>query len=168
MAQDMQPNKPLSGKELRNLIVNDISSVLDQDVMLQHHVAYKQVAYQITVKIMVNNPIIPDWKNKITSKKSTLQQVDANATMESVEAFPLKHEETDEAMDFGMERTRTIESPNQSRIENGLKVPVTRRTAEGDVVEEGILYDTDELPPDGFPDGVVDRALTDEEVSKVD
>lgn len=166
MAEQAQPNKPLSGVELKELIMKDLSSVLDGDTMLVHHIAYRSASYSILVKIMTANPIIPDWTNKTRSKRSTPQQIDARPELAAIHNFPLQREATDEAMDFGLERTRQIISPNQSRIENGLGVPITRRTAEGNVVEEKVHYDIDVLPDDGgFPDGMKERSLTKEEIA---
>jgi hypothetical protein len=166
MAEQAAMNTFLSGKELASLIKNDIDHILNQDTMLQPHVGYRGAAYSVTVKIMTKNPIIPDWTNKVRSKKSTEQQISDNPAMTAVEAFPLKVEEEDEPVNLGVELIREIVSPNQSRIENGLPVPITRRTAEGNTVEELVHYDVDSLPEDSFPDGVTERELSDEEIVK--
>lgn len=169
MAPEAQPNKALSGKELRNLMVKDFSDMLDQDTMLASHIAYRQVAYSISSKIMLSNPIIPDWTNKVKSKKSTANQVEESEALTAVEAFPLKRTADDEPVNIGVERTRQIVSPNQSRIENELPVPITRRTPDGDSVEDSVVYEKASLPDDGgFPDGVTERMLTDEEIERAD
>lgn len=166
MAESAAMNTYLSGKELRNLVMQDIGNILDQDTMLQPHVGYRGAAYSVTVKIMTKNPIIPDWTNKARSKKSTAQQISDNPTLTAVQAFPLVIEEDDEPVNMGAELIREIVSPNQSRIENGLPVPITRRTADGHTVEEHVHYEKDSLPEDGFPDGVTERELSDNEITK--
>jgi hypothetical protein len=165
MAEQVQPNKPLSGKELKEIIVGDITNILEQDGMLASHIAYNRVAYSVTVKVMTNNPIIPNWPNRTKSKKSTPQQIEVNEALTAVEAFPLVRTEEDEAADFGFLRNREIVSPNQSRIENGLGVPITFRGPDGDMKEEKVHYEVDTLPDDNpFADVVTERALTDAEI----
>jgi hypothetical protein len=166
MAEQAAMNTYLSGKELANLIKNDVDHMLNQDTMLASHVGYRGAAYSVSIKIMTKNPIIPDWTNKVKSKKSTVQQIGDNLAMTAVQAFPLVLEEDDEPVNMGAHLTREIISPNQSRIENGLPVPITRRTAEGNTVEELVHYEKDSLPDDGFPDGVTERELSDEEIIK--
>lgn len=166
MAEQAAMNTYLSGKELASLIKNDVEHILNQDTMLASHVGYRNASYSVIVKIMTKNPIIPDWTNKTRSKKSTVQQVADNPAMTALAAFPLAIEEGDEPINMGIELIREIVSPNQSRIENGLPVPITRRTAEGDTVQENVMYEKDSLPEDGFPDGVTERELSDEEITK--
>lgn len=166
MAEQAAMNTLLSGTELKELMKRDFAAILDQDTMLASHVGYRCAAYVITGKIMLKNPIIPDWTNTLRSKKSTEQQIDASAGMAAVDVFPLKIEDGDEPVNVGIELTRNIISPNQSRIENGLPVPITRRTAEGNTVEELVHYEKDSLPEDGYPDGVTVRELSDAEITK--
>lgn len=169
MAQDAQPNKALSGVELAKIITNDITNILEQDGMLTGHIAYTKVAYSITVKIMTANPIIPNWTNKTKSKTSTEQQVAGNEALAAVHAFPLKTADGDETANIGVERTRQIISPNQSRIENGLPISVNLRGPDGDIREEKVHYDVEMLPDDGgYPDGVEERELSDAEIAKED
>jgi hypothetical protein len=167
--EQAQPNKPLSGSEFREIIVNDISSMLSQDGMLAPHIAYSRVSYMVTVKIMTNNPIIPNWTNRTKSKKSTEQQIGGNESMAAIEAFPMSQSPDDEILNMGLERTRDIISPNQSRIENGLAVPITVRGIDGDVEERKVAYDISMLPDDGgYPDGLKDRTLSDAEIKSED
>lgn len=169
MPDQAQPNKPLSGVELKQIIMTDIGNILDQDSMLTSHIAYNRAAYSVTVKIMTGNPIIPNWNNRTASKKSTPQQIEKNEAMASVESFPLQLGEEDTPANLGVERTRQIISPNQSRIENGIPVLISFRGADGDVHEEKVMYEPDMLPDDGgFPDGVTERELDDTEIASVE
>lgn len=167
MGQEVQPNRPLSGTELREIIINDVRDILQQDGMLVKHIAYGNVAYCVTVRIMTANPIIPNWTNKTVSRKSTEQQIAENESLEAVYTFPLSTVEADEPLNIGVERTRQIISPNHSRIENGLPVTITFRGPEGDVKEEDIHYEKELIEEGGgFPDSVVDRELDDAEITK--
>lgn len=167
MGQEVQPNKPLSGKEYAEIIISDLRRVLEQDSMLASHIAYSQVGHSITVKIMTNNPIIPNWTNSIRSRQSTEQQIADDESLKAIQTFPIPRTEDDEPLDFGEELTRQIISPNHSRIENGLGVPVTFRGADGDTKEEKIIYEPDLLPDDTeFGDVVTQRELTPGEITK--
>jgi hypothetical protein len=169
MPEVAQPNRALSGVELKELIVKDLESILEQDSMLASHIAYSRVSYSVNVKIQTANPMMPNWSNKVKSRKSTAQQVEGKPQMQAVESFPLTRGKEEEAMDAGVERTRVIVSPNQSRIENGLGVPITRRNEEGNVVEEKVMYEKDMLPDDGpYADVVTEKKLTPAEIETDD
>lgn len=161
-----QPNRPLNGKELKKIILKDVENILDQDGMLMYHIAYSSVAYSITVKIMTNNPVKPVWPSRTSSQKASIQQVEANPELAAITTFPLARSDGDEGFDVGVERLRDIESPNQSRIENDLPVPVTIRNQDGQMEEKEFYYDKD--PNDPFPDAVRDRTLTEAEILQVD
>jgi hypothetical protein len=167
MGQEVQPNRPLSGKEYIEIILSDIRRVLEQDSMLASHIAYSQVGHSITVKIMTNNPIIPNWSNVSRSQKSTPQQIEDSGELAAIESFPIPRTEDDEPIDFGEELTRQIISPNMSRIENGLGVPINIRGIDGDIKEEKAVYDPESITehPE-LADVVTQRELTPGEITR--
>jgi hypothetical protein len=165
---DPQPNRPLSGAELKKIILQDVENILDQDGMLAHHVAYSRVAYAVTVKVMTNNPIIPEWPNRTRSRKSTPQQIEERPEFEAVKKFPLERAETDVPFDVGMQRIREIVSPNQSRIENELPVTISFRGPDGEPQEKQVIYEKESLPDNGYPDEVADRELNAAEIGTDD
>lgn len=161
MAQDTQPNRPLSGSELRQIMVKDVDSILQQDGMLASHVAYKDVSYEVTVKVRVSNPMQPVWINTTTSKDSTLQQIAADESMAAVNAFPHKSEDAEETFDIGVSKIREIISPNVSRVENGLPVTISHRTPDGEMKEHPVTYEVDDVEmDDAYRDRVTERELT--------
>lgn len=165
MAPEAQPNRPLSGSELKQIIMNDVESVLAQDGMLAPHIAFTRVAYSVTVKVMTGNPMMPSWKNRTTSKQSTKQQVEGKQELVAMNQFPLKPVDGEDTLNIGLERKREIISPNHSRIENGMPITITSRGQDGDVKEEKIHYETDLLPDDGeFADKVTGRELSETEI----
>lgn len=167
MGQEVQPNKPLSGKEYIEIILSDIRRILEQDSMLASHIAYSQVGHSVTVKIMTNNPIIPNWSNVSRSQKSTPQQIAENEELAAIHTFPIPRTEEDEPIDFGEELTRKIISPNMSRIENGLGVPISIRGIDGDTKEEKAVYDPESIADNPeLADVVTQRELTPAEITK--
>ena len=165
---DKQPNRALTGAELRQVILNDVTDILNGDGMMGSHIAYRRVSYLVTIKVMTDNPMLPDgsWTIKTKSKKSTPQQIEESASMEAVEVHPLAGERTEHHLDLGAERKRVVESPNVTRINNGLPVTITARGSDGETKELQATYEPNMFIEGALNDeNVTQRALTDEEIA---
>jgi len=55
-------NRPLAGTELKEIILEDVKQMLDNDGMLSFHIAYGRVAYEVNIKLMMDNPAFPESK----------------------------------------------------------------------------------------------------------
>jgi len=165
MSQEVIANKALSGTELRELVSKDLATMLEMDGMLAGHIAYGTVSYEITVKFHTSRPVEPTWQNRITSRGATLQETELNPGLglEALAAFPLKDAD-DDAVAFGMQRTREISSPNLTRIQEGLPILITTRESDGQFQEKSVLYETADLPDGVVVEGVTDKELTAAEV----
>lgn len=165
MSQEVIQNKALSGTELREIVMKDLGSMLDQDGMLAMHIAYGRVGYEITVKFHTNRPVEPTWQNRTTSRKATVQELELRPGLglDALDSFPLKDAEED-AVAFGLQRTREITSPNLTRIQEGLPIAIAAREADGEVKEKDVMYSLDDLPAGMEKTGVVDRELSADEV----
>ncbi len=167
MSQESQSNSPLSGIELKDIIVRKVEDVLQQDGMLASHIAYNTASFEITVKIKTSNPMVPIWKNKIRSVKSTKQEVEKNPTVAAIESFPHVDKEGEESIKHGVVQQIDILSPNQSRVENGIPVPIRYRNSDGEFKEERAYYDYDAIDPNSeFADKIAQRDLSEEEFDK--
>lgn len=163
MGQEVQPQKALTGEELKKIVLNNVSSMLDMDGMLAGHVAYGRVAFDVTIKFHTNRPVEPTWDNKTVSRKPTVQELEKFPELGALETFPLKNPPED-AVTMGRKRKREITSPNTARIENALPIDVITRDQGGQIIEKKILYETSDLPDGHEPSKVEDTELTPEEV----
>jgi hypothetical protein len=156
-------NRPLSGIELRKIIQDDVEYILAQDGMLANHVAYSRAAYEVTLKLHLDNISYPEHTSKTSSRKASAQELEQDPSKEALESFPLKNT-TEESVKKGRERKREINSPNRARIENGIPIQAQVRQPDGTVETKDILYSTDDYPDDVRPDLPVDRDLEGTEV----
>lgn len=157
LSNETVPNKPLSGEELKKIILQDITSILDRDGMLQHHLAYGRVAYEVRVTLQLANPYLPEHK---VSRKSQdpPKNLPPGDPKKDINAPPLTRKYAKGSVVVGSERERTIDSPNHARIENGLPVTIQRRGEGGRIVEQEVKYDSEDLPDK-------DAGVTDKDVS---
>lgn len=162
-----KPAKPLTGAELRQIIMKDIGTILDGDGMLATHIAYGRIGYDVTVKLHSSRLVDPTWQNKTTSRKPTVQDSENNPALEALDAFPLSNPEED-AIAAGTTRSREIDSPNAARIFAGLPISAVMREADGEIVEKSIHYTFEEAGIEGnvVDETYVDKHLTPEEVVK--
>jgi hypothetical protein len=118
------PNKPLTGREVRELITRDTAKLLENFGLLSDHLAFYRISYDIRVRLHVDNLLDP------TSETWT----------ESRPAPPLDHPARDQQIE-AIERSRQIVSPNEERLRAGLPIPVTvRNPAERTVAEHDVQY----------------------------
>lgn len=139
-------NRPLSGSELRQIILADVGNILDKDGMFAPHIGYGRVAYEITIKLHIDNPMYPEHKTVVASQPAARN--DPNPEKKALEAPPLRNT-TDESVAMGMVRERTIDSPNAARLEHELPVTILRKDLEtGTMKEEGVVYNNKNLDVD--------------------
>lgn len=141
-ARERIPNTPLSGRELRALLVADYERLLDNFGELATTAAYGRVSYVIKLAMHLANPHHPYADIEITSRPPADDVLAANPALAALEAPPL----ADPGPESGVaadELRRDIVSPNAERLRAGLPVPVEVRQPAGGTVTEHILY-----PPD--------------------
>lgn len=133
-------NKPLSGRELIEVILNDLRDLLERDGMFSNYIAYRSVAYEIDVRLHTGNPIKPEHTARLRSKP--------NQTT-GTEPFPLPPT-VEQKGEMDISRHREVESPNLTRIANSL--PITTYVQDkGRTVERSIEYDKTDYPPPSDP-----------------
>jgi hypothetical protein len=152
------PNRPLSGVELRKIIVADVDYILGRDGMFGEHLGFGRVTYDIVIKLHLDNPAYPEHLSPIRSRK----QPDQNPV---IEPAPLK-DPSKEAVLVGKKATRTIDSPNVERIKRGMPVTQNVRSREtGKIEEKQVTYDAailsggSEIPADPLAEGLTESEL---------
>lgn len=113
------PNRPLSGRELGEIIKKDAAALVDRDGMFNNNIAYGRVSYELRITMHVDNPIYPEHISKVLSKRASIQEVEAKPELASIEIPPLA-EPSEEDTVVSLERQRTIASPNAARVEHDM------------------------------------------------
>lgn len=119
-------NDPLSGEEIKTIILHRISQALDRDCTLMNDISYASFALDFNIRLRFDRSITPGtalWGNHSegppVTEKSTLN---------------IAKDSYDEP------------SPNRARIEHDLPVPVEVQTPNGKVKRK-IHFDRPELAP---------------------
>ncbi len=149
-------NRPLSGQELRKVIMADVDDMLGRDGLFTGHIAFGRVAYDVEIHVHMVNPSYPEHNLKLTAPST----VTSGGVLEG--APPLAR-----AVDSGegivaRTRKRTIESPNLTRIANGLPISAST-THEGQPVTRELHYEKGDFPAPSPPeDGNIVNKVADE------
>ena len=144
-SNEIVSNRPLSGSELRNIILKDVGNMLDRDGMFSPHIGYGRVAYDVIIKLHIDNPAYPEHQNRTTSRTPATNETDEG---KKAIAPPPLQDPSSEAVVAAMQRTREIDSPNLARLEHELPVTITRRDGQtGQMIEEPVVYDNKEVVP---------------------
>lgn len=160
------PGRSLNGTELKTILLNDVSRILDQDGMMANHIAYSQVAYEVVIKLHLNNASYPEHTSRTVSRGATDQEIakSPESGLESVEAFPMK-DLTDETVRVGRKRDRKITSTNLARIENDIPIEIQVRQSDGSVETKKEIYKLEEIPEDYLKEQTPpDHGFTDTEI----
>jgi hypothetical protein len=145
-ANEIVGNKALGGEELRSILRADFERLMDADGLLSHYMAYNRISYDITLRLHLDNPYMPESKVVIESKPK-------HDTV--IESAPLK-DASAAAVASGTNIHRDVTSPNAERLRHGLPLPVTVRGQDGTTQTQQVKY-----PPQ--PDlGPGEVAITDE------
>lgn len=136
--KDVVPNRPLAGHELKQIMQKDFDSMLNGDGMFSAHMGFRRVAYEISIKLHLDNPMHPEHKNKRVSKDPAKNEVPPKS---DIKAYPLQ-DPNDDTVATGVTRTRQIESPNAARIEFELPVETQHMDRQtGEIKSKPVVYD---------------------------
>jgi hypothetical protein len=115
-------NKPLSGAELKGIIRADFDRLLSNEGILSDYLAHGRIAYDIVLKLHLDNPFNPESESHVASVPATI--TDPSPELVTAE---------DRA-------SRTIDSPNAERLRMGLSVPVEVKQQDGTLTTEQVKY----------------------------
>lgn len=139
-------NRPLSGDELKRIILADAQRLVDNEGSLSPHIAYGRVSYTLTLQLHIDNPFVPDTRIEHESRAIAGNIVAEHPELAVIEKAPLLDPSPDASIG-GMELTRKIDSPNQERLREGMPIPVHVKQQDGTLSLESISY-----PADAFPE----------------
>jgi hypothetical protein len=148
-------NKPLKGTELAKIIEDDLQRMLLRDGLLSEFIGYGKVAYSVTVKLMMDNPMYPE--HTITVRSRT----DKNKP--EFEAGPLKNPTAD-AVKSGSKRTRTINNPNLVRVKRDMAVTSEFIDPQDGRIKEREIRYTPEQAGVSVEDADVNKGAKDEDL----
>jgi hypothetical protein len=137
-AREATVNKPLSGEELKKVIIADFARLVENEGLLSPHIAYSRIGYTITLQLHVDNPYAGDSRIELTSQKDNRFPV--------MEPPPLV-DPSPEASVGGVELHRDITSPNAERLRADMAIPTLVKGQDGTIQTESIKYS-----PDAFPE----------------
>jgi hypothetical protein len=115
-------NKPLSGDEIKSAIRADFNKLLDNEGLLSSYIAHGRVAYDVILRLHMDNPFNPESESHIASVPATI----TNPSPELVVAEDRV--------------SRSIDSPNAERLRMGMPVPVEVKQQDGTITTEQIKY----------------------------
>jgi hypothetical protein len=139
-------NLALSGDELKEIILADISRLLRAEGMLSSNAAFGKVAYTLALKLHLDNPFFPESLTRIDSQPATLRQVEDSPALASVMRPPLPSSATRSV--GGTVIHRDIASPNVERVRLGIPVPVLVEQQDGTKTVERVKYPPEQAPVD--------------------
>lgn len=157
------PNRNLSGPELASIIKKDVSNIIDRDGMFNNNISYARVSYEVRVSLHVDNPIYPMHVSTTQSRKASIQQVEADPQLMAIETAPLKEPLTQEEVVVSTERSRTISSPNASRVEHDMPLIHTVKDPQSGYVDKEINYSGDKPDPASVGNVSSDKDTTEEQ-----
>src|SRR4029077_13785113 len=116
-------NKALSGDEIKSIIKEDFDRLLSNEGLLSPHIAHGRIAYDITLRLHMDNPFNPESQSSTASRSIATNIVRDSPQLAAVEALPLAAP-SPEAVAAGDRISRVIDSPNAERLRMGMPVPV--------------------------------------------
>lgn len=153
-------NTPLSGAELKILLMNDFIRLLANEGMLQDFAAFGRAAYEIRLTLHTDNHLFPESVSRTNSRVVAKNVIQGGARdsegnvlapaphLAAVETFPLKDPSSDASMG-ATEIRRMVDSPNAERLRNEIPVPVMVDNMDGSKRPETVKYPKDESLGEG-------------------
>ena len=157
LSSEQVANRPLGGREALECIVNDVRAILEKDGFFAPYVAYGRLAYEVTIKIHMANPLTPEHTVRVRSRAKPEEPAIEGPPPLVLVPDPLTHEEPENVV-LAVERSREIQSPNVARIANNLPITVTVHTGQGNLKTRELHYDPATLSEQPEP---VDRDMSD-------
>lgn len=150
-AKEIVQNKPLAGQELKQIIISDFTKMLDKQPIFNGIAAFGRVAYELSLKLHVDNPFVPDQTFTQRSRIRSAGELRVDPAQAAIEGpFPLAGP-SDESLIVGAELSRNVESPNRVRVEHGIPIPVNVKDQKGQIHEKLVTYPVDQMPPEQVP-----------------
>lgn len=132
-------NRRLSGSEARQLILADFEALLANEGLLSDHVAYGRIAWEVELKLHVENAMSPDSRSWVESATIGGNLQNAAPQLAAVEAPPLV-DPSDDAVIAATQVARAVESPNAERLRTGMPVTLDVKQQDGTTSQQQVTY----------------------------
>lgn len=142
-------NRALSGTELKTLLVADFTRMLDEEGMLSQHIAYGRVAYDLRLRLHVDNAMRAE--SEITQASRPIAHniiAPDHPELAAIETAPLSAPSKDSAV-VGLQLERNVTSPNAERVRLGIPIQVETKGQDGTTQVEMVKYPPDPTLGDG-------------------
>ena len=124
-------NKPLSGQEVREIVIAKLRDKLSGDTRLADYIAVPAFEFRIDLTMLLDGAVHNEIKEKIEHKHGVVSESSDNLTAITAHVH------------------QTQMPPNQARVDAGLEVPVLSHDEKGRPVEKGVKYAKEKLQKSG-------------------
>ena len=121
-------NKPLSGEEIRQMIVNQVVKMLAGDIRLAGHHAFPACSFNVKIHLELAHSQLSPVDREISGGVGTMPAPQPDWPVTPV-----------------MDETVPEMPPNEARVENDLPVPVLTKDDKCRPVEKKVKYSRDKL-----------------------
>ena len=144
-SKEVVAQRPLAGRELSKIILDDCSDMLQQNGYLTGQIAFSRVSYEVRIVIHADNPAYPVDTTMRSSKPRPRDITAVKPELAAIEPGPKLVAPSKDAIISAVERNRAIESPNAARVEHSLPMTILRQGQDGHLKEEKLTYNKDML-----------------------
>jgi hypothetical protein len=130
-ARETVVNKPLTGREVKQILMADFERMLKEDGILSDHMAFGRIGWEIILRKHLDNVYHPED----IIRTRTIPNKDEPA----LDTPPLQNPSPDAVIDSAT-LTRNVDSPNAERIRNGLPLDAEVRQLDGTRTIEQVIY----------------------------
>jgi hypothetical protein len=120
-------NKPLTGEELKRIVLNKLADKLNGDTRLADYIAVPSFQFRLDLVMMLNGAVHDDIRHTVEGKQG---KVDEDASDLRAESLHIEQGEM---------------PPNEVRVDAGLEVPVMSHDEKGRPVEKGVKYAKEQI-----------------------
>lgn len=138
-AREVVHNRALSGEELKDILRANFEKLLANEGMLSHYIAFGRVSYDMTLRLHVDNPYMPEIQTGTKSKLAAWNEVQENPNLAVLETPPLIGPSA-EASVGATNLHHDITSPNEERLRHGMPIPIIREQQDGTRTQEMVKY----------------------------
>lgn len=162
LSNNTVPNKPLTGKECAQVIVDNVRQLLDNDCMFNPSIAYRKLAFTVTVTVHAADLSDPKPRAEARTRVRAEGVIEGDA--------PLVNPPED-AQFMAVERTVTVDNPNVTRVHHDLPIRVQQKALPNGpndlfpkIETQELRYEKGEFPPLTEP---VDKDVTEREAKRL-
>lgn len=147
-SKEIVVNRALSGAELQEIIRQKLDTLMANEGLLVHYVAYGRVAFTLTLKLHLDNMMTRESEIEGSSAPAGVNTIDESPSFAALESPPLADPSPDATLS-ATELHYSIDSPNAERLRAGLPVHLDVKQPDGTVSQQQVTYPKDPTLGDG-------------------